>query len=57
MGLGQQKLCGLRGVDSLFVFLQFALTSLHLAVWYGNESVVKLLLQHGADVNAVDRVS
>ena len=41
----------------LFVFLQFLLTPLHLACWYGHESVVKLLLEHGADVNATDRVS
>lgn len=38
-------------------FLQFCLTPLHLAVWYGQESIVKLLLEHGADVNAKDRVS
>ena len=40
-----------------FLFLQFLLTPLHLACWYGQESVVKLLLEHGADVNATDRVS
>lgn len=45
------KLCHCRFV------LQFLLTPLHLAAWYGRESVVELLLQHGADVNAVDRVS
>ncbi|XP_015765567.1 PREDICTED: uncharacterized protein LOC107344434 [Acropora digitifera] len=33
---------------------QFSLTPLHLACWYGQESVVKLLLEHGADVNATD---
>ena len=33
------------------------LTPLHLACWYGQESVVKLLLEHGADVNATDKVS
>ena len=33
------------------------LTPLHLACWYGQESVVKLLLGHGADVNALDKVS
>lgn len=37
--------------------LQFSLTPLHLAAWYGQESVVKLLLRLGANVNAVDRVS
>ena len=44
-------------VDYYFLFLQFLLTPLHLACWYGHDSVVKLLLQHGADVNATDRVS
>ena len=44
-------------VDHYFLFLQFLLTPLHLACWYGQESVVKLLLEHGADVNATDRVS
>ena len=39
-----------------FFFPKFSLTSLHLACWYGRESVVKLLLDHNADVNAVDRV-
>ena len=39
------------------LFLQFSLTPLHLACWYGQESVVRLLLEHGANVNAVDRVS
>ena len=43
--------------DHYFLFLQFLLTPLHLACWYGQESVVKLLLEHGADVNATDRVS
>ena len=38
-------------------FPQFSLTPLHLACWYGQESVVRLLLRHGANVNAVDRVS
>ena len=38
-------------------FCQFSLTPLHLACWYGQESVVRLLLEHGANVNAVDRVS
>ena len=33
------------------------LTPLHLACWYGQESVVKLMLEHGADVNATDKVS
>ena len=37
--------------------LQFNLTPLHLAAWYGQQAVVELLLQHGANVNAVDRVS
>ena len=37
-------------------FPQFLLTPLHLACWYGHESVVKLLLDHNADVNALDRV-
>ena len=37
-------------------FWQFSLTPLHLACWYGQESVVKLLLEHGANVNAEDRV-
>ncbi|XP_068761604.1 uncharacterized protein [Montipora capricornis] len=34
---------------------QFLLTPLHLACWYGHESAVKLLLDHNADVNALDR--
>ncbi|XP_073236991.1 uncharacterized protein [Porites lutea] len=34
---------------------QFSLTPLHLACWYGQESVVKLLLERGANVNAEDR--
>ena len=38
-------------------FRQFSLTPLHLACWYGQESVVKLLLECGANVNAEDRVS
>ena len=38
------------------LLLQFLLTPLHLASWYGHERVVELLLQHGADVNAVDSV-
>ena len=33
------------------------MTPLHLACWYGQESVVKLSLKHGANVNAEDRVS
>ena len=41
----------------LFVFPQFSLTPLHLACWYGREAIVKLLLEHGADVNATDRVN
>ena len=41
----------------LFVLPQFSLTPLHLACWYGQESVAKLLLEHGADVNAADKVS
>ena len=48
---------GLVDQHFIFVFLQFLLTPLHLACWYGQESVVKLLLEHGADVNAADRVS
>ena len=44
-------------VHNYFLFLQFLLTPLHLACWYGQESVVKLLLENGADVNATDRVS
>ena len=36
---------------------KFSLTPLHLACWYGQESVVRLLLEHGANVNALDRVS
>ena len=38
-------------------FPQFSLTPLHLASWYGHESVVKLLLKYGANVNTKDRVS
>ena len=44
-------------VNHSFLFLQFLLTPLHLACWYGQESVVKLLLEHGADINATDGVS
>ena len=38
-------------------FPQFSLTPLHLASWYGHESVVKLLLKYGANVNTKDKVS
>lgn len=31
-------------------------TTLQLGWWYGQKSVVKLLLEHGANVNATDRV-
>ena len=45
-------------IESLtYLFFQFSLTPLHLAAWYGQESVVNMLLEHGADVNATDRVS
>ena len=54
---GSAKITYFSRVNSVFLFLQFSLTSLHLAAWYGHKSVVKLLLQYGADVNAVDRVS
>ena len=30
-------------------------TALHWAAWYGHDSTVALLLQHGADVTAKDR--
>ena len=43
-------------LTAFFLFWQFSLTPLHLACWYGQESVVKLLLEHGANVNAEDRV-
>ena len=33
------------------------MTPLHLACWYGQKFVVELLLEHGANVNAKDRVS
>ena len=39
------------------LILQFNLTPLHLAAWYGQRAVAELLLKHGANVNAVDRVS
>ena len=39
------------------LILQFSLTPLHLAAWYGQRGVAELLLKHGANVNAVDRVS
>ena len=39
------------------ICFQFSLTPLHLACWYGQEAVVELLLERGASVNAVDRVS
>ena len=32
------------------------MTPLHLACWYGQESIVILLLEHGANVKAKDRV-
>ena len=40
----------------VFHFPQFSLTPLHLACWYGQENVARLLLEHGANANAVDRV-
>ena len=40
----------------MYCILQFLLTPLHLACWYGEEAMVELLLEHGADANAVDRV-
>ena len=40
-----------------FSLRQSSLTPLHLAIRYGQESVVKLLLKYGANVNAEDRVS
>jgi len=41
----------------LFTFhFKFSLTSLHLAAWYGQETIVKLLLEYGANVNATDKV-
>lgn len=51
-----QQLYVLISKSSLSLLLQFLLTPLHLASWYGHERVVELLLQHGADVNAVDSV-
>ena len=51
-----QQLYVLISKSSLSLLLQFLLTPLHLASWYGYERVVELLLQHGADVNAVDSV-
>ena len=42
---------------TICLILQFNLTPLHLAAWYGQRAVVELLLQYGANVNAVDRVS
>ena len=44
-------------VKRFALIFQFNLTPLHLAAWYGQRAVVELLLQHGANVNAVDRVS
>lgn len=40
----------------MYCILQFLLTALHLACWYGEEAMVELLLERGADANAVDRV-
>ncbi len=34
------------------IYLYLGDTSLMWAAWYGNSDVVKLLLQHGADINA-----
>ena len=39
------------------LILQFGLTPFHLAAWYGRRDVAELLLERGANVNAVDRVS
>ena len=39
------------------MFLQIQWTPLHLAAMEGHTSIVKLLLEEGADVNVMDNVS
>ena len=42
---------------SVYYFLQFGQTSLHIACGYGHESTVLVLLENGADLNLQNKVT
>ena len=42
---------------SVYYFLQYGETPLHIACYYGHESTVLVLLQNGADLNLRDEVT
>ena len=42
--------------DQCYVFLQ-DMTALHIAAWKGSNKVITFLIDHGAGVNNIDKVS